>query len=524
MEWEAPTRLRSTPLPSPSPSPARSTPLSRMSSALVGWGGRPGCRPPSSFSRRPTPPGTIVQATPIGAERGGGGGGGGGAGGKENGEAGAGAEADKAGPEWSTGRPGGWDDNHVDDFDDDFARSFYVDEEPRRRPATLGKKKKGAQGDPDGPFLGSAQKFAEREADMAKRRALGKSEPRSERAAAAASGTMTRKSQLDADQNAWEENRLLTSGVAGLKEVELEFGDESEARVQLLVHAVKPPFLDGRVSFTTQQEMVSTKGKMRKRFWELGGSRIGKAMGVAGEDGEGKPTAEEAAKEEEEFDFKESSSFAKHMKSQKNEAKSEFAKTKTIAEQRRYLPIYSVREELLTIVRDNQVVVIVGETGSGKTTQLTQYLHEDGMTDFGRVGCTQPRRVAAMSVAKRVADEMGSELGDVRRRDLKLVVTSATLDAERFSSFFGGVPIFHIPGRTFPVEKYHAKTACEDYVDGAVKQALTIHLSNPPGDILIFMTGQEDIETTCQAPPPAPPSPPRPAQHPLPARPRPPTA
>ena len=61
---------------------------------------------------------------------------------------------------------------------------------------------------------------------------------------------------------------------------------------------------------------------------------------------------------------------------------------------------------------DNSVVIIVGETGSGKTTQLTQYLHEDGYTKFGMIGCTQPRRVAAMSVAKRVADETGTELGE----------------------------------------------------------------------------------------------------------------
>jgi pre-mRNA-splicing factor ATP-dependent RNA helicase DHX38/PRP16 len=208
------------------------------------------------------------------------------------------------------------------------------------------------------------------------------------------------------------------------------------------------------------------------------------------------------------------------------------------------------------------VVVIVGETGSGKTTQLAQYLHEDGYTKYGKISCTQPRRVAAMSVAKRVAEEMGCELGDTvgytirfedqtsektlirymtdgillresmtssdldqysaiimdeaheralntdvlmgllkkiltRRRDLKLIVTSATMNAERFSSFFGNAPCFYIPGRTFPVDVMFSKTSCEDYVDSAVKQTLAIHLSKPVGDILIFMTGQEDIETTC---------------------------
>jgi pre-mRNA-splicing factor ATP-dependent RNA helicase DHX38/PRP16 len=62
--------------------------------------------------------------------------------------------------------------------------------------------------------------------------------------------------------------------------------------------------------------------------------------------------------------------------------------------------------------RDNSIVIVVGETGSGKTTQLTQYLHEDGYTSYGMVGCTQPRRVAAMSVAKRVSEELGSNLGE----------------------------------------------------------------------------------------------------------------
>lgn len=68
--------------------------------------------------------------------------------------------------------------------------------------------------------------------------------------------------------------------------------------------------------------------------------------------------------------------------------------------------------QLLSVIRDNSVVIIVGETGSGKTTQLTQYLHEDGYSKYGMIGCTQPRRVAAMSVAKRVSEEMGYKLGE----------------------------------------------------------------------------------------------------------------
>ena len=110
------------------------------------------------------------------------------------------------------------------------------------------------------------------------------------------------------------------------------------------------------------------------------------------------------------MNYKEGSSFLKHI-NHKTEAQSHFAKTKTMKQQREYLPVFSVRDQLLDIVRENQVTVIVGETGSGKTTQLTQYLHEAGYSDFGMIGCTQPRRVAAMSVAKRVAEEMGVELG-----------------------------------------------------------------------------------------------------------------
>jgi len=225
----------------------------------------------------------------------------------------------------------------------------------------------------------------------------------------------------------------------------------------------------------------------------------------------------------------------------KSEAQSEFARTKTIKQQREHLPIYTCRDELLQVIRDNQVVVVVGETGSGKTTQMAQYLHEEGYTSYGNVGCTQPRRVAAMSVAKRVSEEMYCELGSTvgyairfedvtcadtkikfmtdgillretlqepdldaysviimdeaherslntdvlfgilrkvvqRRRDLKLIVTSATMDADKFAVFFGNVPTFNIPGRTFPVDMMHAKAPVEDYVEAAVKQVMQIHL------------------------------------------------
>ena len=80
---------------------------------------------------------------------------------------------------------------------------------------------------------------------------------------------------------------------------------------------------------------------------------------------------------------------------------------------------------------------------------------------------------------------------------MKLIVTSATMDSSKFSNFFGNVPVYTIPGRTFPVDVLFSKNVCDDYVDAAVKQALQIHLMPSSGDILIFMPGQEDIEVTC---------------------------
>ena len=84
-----------------------------------------------------------------------------------------------------------------------------------------------------------------------------------------------------------------------------------------------------------------------------------------------------------------------------------------------------------------------------------------------------------------------------KRRDLKIIITSATMNSKQFSTFFNNAPIFSIPGRTFPVDIFYSETVIEDYVDMVVKKALEVHISEPPGDILIFMTGQEDIEAVC---------------------------
>ncbi|KAM6396223.1 LOW QUALITY PROTEIN: pre-mRNA-splicing factor ATP-dependent RNA helicase DHX16 [Rhynochetos jubatus] len=227
---------------------------------------------------------------------------------------------------------------------------------------------------------------------------------------------------------------------------------------------------------------------------------------------------------------------------------------------RRSLPIFPYREELVAAIARHQILVIEGETGSGKTTQIPQYLHEEGYTRHGmKIGVTQPRRVAAMSVAARVAVEMGTKLGnevgysirfedctsertvlkyltdgmllrefltepdlgsysvvmvdeaherslhtdvlfglikDVARfrPELKVLVASATLDTQRFSAFFDHAPVFRIPGRRFPVDIYYTKAPEADYLEACVVSVLQIHVTQPPGDILVFLTGQEEIE------------------------------
>uniref|UniRef100_A0A915PPL1 RNA helicase n=1 Tax=Setaria digitata TaxID=48799 RepID=A0A915PPL1_9BILA len=240
----------------------------------------------------------------------------------------------------------------------------------------------------------------------------------------------------------------------------------------------------------------------------------------------------------------------------------------SLKEQRESLPIFALKKALLEAVAAQNILIVIGETGSGKTTQITQYMVEVGYAARGRIGCTQPRRVAAMSVAKRVAEEMGCRLGsevgytirfedctsqdtvvkymtdgmllreclldpdltsysvimldeahertihtDVlfgllkaavkKRPELKLIVTRhayicATLDAVKFSEYFYEAPIFTIPGRTFPVEILYTREPETDYLDAAHITVMQIHLTEPPGDILVFLTGQEEIDTSCE--------------------------
>ncbi|XP_010904012.2 pre-mRNA-splicing factor ATP-dependent RNA helicase DHX16 [Esox lucius] len=236
----------------------------------------------------------------------------------------------------------------------------------------------------------------------------------------------------------------------------------------------------------------------------------------------------------------------------------------SIQEVRRSLPVFPYREDLLLAIQQHQILIIEGETGSGKTTQIPQYLMESGYNEGGmKIGCTQPRRVAAMSVAARVAQEVGVKLGNevgysIRfedctsertvlkymtdgmllrefltepdlasysvviideahertlhtdilfglikdiarfRPDLKVLVASATLDTERFSCFFDDAPVFRIPGRRFPVDIFYTKAPEADYLEACVVSVLQIHVTQPPGDCLVFLTGQEEIETCCE--------------------------
>ncbi|KAI8304651.1 Pre-mRNA-splicing factor ATP-dependent RNA helicase-like protein [Colletotrichum sp. SAR11_59] len=236
----------------------------------------------------------------------------------------------------------------------------------------------------------------------------------------------------------------------------------------------------------------------------------------------------------------------------------------SIQETRKSLPIYAYRDDFLAAMEKYQILVIVGETGSGKTTQLPQYLHEAGYTKNGlKVGCTQPRRVAAMSVAARVADEVGVKVGqevgysirfedntsdktilkymtdgmllrefmtepdlagysaimideahertvhtDIllalvkdlarERPDLKLLISSATMNAEKFAAYFDDAPIYNIPGRRYPVDIYYTPAPEANYLAAAITTVFQIHTTQGKGDILVFLTGQDEIDAAEQ--------------------------
>ncbi|KAJ7134299.1 P-loop containing nucleoside triphosphate hydrolase protein [Mycena epipterygia] len=244
----------------------------------------------------------------------------------------------------------------------------------------------------------------------------------------------------------------------------------------------------------------------------------------------------------------------------------------TLQEQRRQLPIAMGRDALVQEIKANDVTVLLGETGSGKTTQVPQYLLEAGVAgSSGLIAITQPRKVAATTLAARVSVEQGTPLGglvgyavrfdercgpDTRikymtdgmltrellgdpllskysvvvvdeahertlrtdlllanlkrilrerngdakgkgkeKNPLKVVIMSATLDAEKFSQFFSNAKIIYVKGRQHLVKIYHSAHGQTDYVDAALRTFFQIHIDQPPGDVLIFLPGQEDIES-----------------------------
>ncbi|KAJ8594004.1 P-loop containing nucleoside triphosphate hydrolase protein [Rhizopogon salebrosus TDB-379] len=249
----------------------------------------------------------------------------------------------------------------------------------------------------------------------------------------------------------------------------------------------------------------------------------------------------------------------------------------SLQKQREQLPIARGREALIREIQENDTTILLGETGSGKTTQVPQYILESGIAGKGMIAVTQPRRVAATSLAARVAAEKNVSVGglvgysvrfdeasssetrikyvsdgmlvrellsdrllsrysviivdeahertlrtdflianlktiqsarnkggDVNGKGkgpasalnpLKLIIMSATLDAEKFSQFYNNARILYVKGRQHPVQIFHTSASQTDYVDAALRTFFQIHTDRPPGDVLIFLPGQEDIES-----------------------------
>ena len=234
------------------------------------------------------------------------------------------------------------------------------------------------------------------------------------------------------------------------------------------------------------------------------------------------------------------------------------------------LPIFSKKDQIIDSISKNSVVIISGETGSGKTTQIPKFCLAAGRGIDGKIGCTQPRRIAATTVSGRIAEELGEELGRSvgykirfkdktgpnafikimtdgillaeaqndpylneydtiivdeaherslnidfilgilktllkKRKDLKIIITSATIDTEKFSAAFDNAPVIEVSGRMYPVEiRYSAiDSTLEDddeqtHIEMAVSAIDDLQSKSPFGDILVFMPTEQDIRDTCE--------------------------
>ncbi|KAL7591840.1 hypothetical protein Lser_V15G32335 [Lactuca serriola] len=254
----------------------------------------------------------------------------------------------------------------------------------------------------------------------------------------------------------------------------------------------------------------------------------------------------------------------------------------SLESQRQRLPVFKYRTSILYLVETHSTTIIVGETGSGKTTQIPQYLKEAGWADGGRIiACTQPRRLAVQSVAARLAEEMGVKLGEEvgytirfedvtnseltrikfltdgvllremmddpllskysvimvdeaherslstdillgllkkiqrRRPELRLIIASATIEAKSMAEFFHNrkrrpqlegednrlqtePAILSVEGRGYNVQIFYIEEPVSDYLQATVSTVMSIHDKEPMGDILVFLTGQDDIDTAVQ--------------------------